>query len=437
MLPVAAGKTFEVKQRSGTPTVQMPANLRARTPEMRALAAAAQRGDIRHAIDLLGDKLVEAPGKMAEAAAEIWLALPAEERAGTILMASGRVHKALINETAQSRLLASGEFGSAALPLSVLEQVNATKEEMRYTARYSAGQIVEFNRYQKALDMPRGLHEVVRSDQHSGKVTLRGADGKERVFRPGSLRASRKDDSIRLYERKQITLREGDQIRWGDTDKQRGLDNKAIARVIGVGPGGITVETAAGIEVTLAADEPMLGKIDLAYALNIHMLQGATADRGIVVMDCSEKYLANERLFLVSVTRVRDGITVIADNAGTLVKKLATNKGDKGSALEITGGLDLPIPKPATTPVPSIADATPDRAPHPETAPQRADVDRLQLGAPVKVEPSKPLAGAVQPSKPEAAPTLQSARPTKSDGPSPDLDLDIGQGKPRQMDLDI
>ena len=52
----------------------------------------------------------------------------------------------------------------------------------------------------------------------------------------------------------------------------------------------------------------MLKRIDLAYALNAHMAQGLTSDRGIAVMDSRERNLANRQTFLVTVTRLRDGL---------------------------------------------------------------------------------------------------------------------------------
>ena len=80
----------------------------------------------------------------------------------------------------------------------------------------------------------------------------------------------------------------------------------------------------------------MLKRMDLAYALNANMAQGLTSDRGIAVMDSRERNLANRQTFLVTVTRLRDGLTLIADNAEKLGRAIKSNNGEKASALEVT-----------------------------------------------------------------------------------------------------
>ena len=80
----------------------------------------------------------------------------------------------------------------------------------------------------------------------------------------------------------------------------------------------------------------MLRRLDLAYALNAHMAQGLTSDRGIAVMDSRERNLANQQTFLVTVTRLRDHLTLVIDSADKLGRAVAQNTGEKTSALEVT-----------------------------------------------------------------------------------------------------
>jgi len=83
----------------------------------------------------------------------------------------------------------------------------------------------------------------------------------------------------------------------------------------------------------------MLERLDLAYALNAHMAQGLTSDRGIAVMDSRERNLANQQTFLVTITRLRDGLTLFVDNAGKLEAAVERNPGMKRSALETVNQL--------------------------------------------------------------------------------------------------
>ena len=64
------------------------------------------------------------------------------------------------------------------------------------------------------------------------------------------------------------------------------------------------------------------------------MAQGLTSDRGIAVMDSRERNLANQQTFLVTITRLRDGLTLFVDNPGKLEAAVENNPGMKRSALE-------------------------------------------------------------------------------------------------------
>src|SRR3546814_2920626 len=85
-------------------------------------------------------------------------------------------------------------------------------------------------------------------------------------------------DRLQLSEKKDLHLREGDRIRWTANDKERGLLNAALARVIGIDAAGVTIETADRSRLTLDLGDPMLSRLDLAYSLNMHMAQGITTE---------------------------------------------------------------------------------------------------------------------------------------------------------------
>lgn len=95
------------------------------------------------------------------------------------------------------------------------------------------------------------------------------------------------------------------------------------------------MRTSTGMEHCLAHGDPMLARIDLAYALNAHMAQGLTSDKGIAVMDSRERKLLSGRNFLVTITRLRDELTLIVDNRDKVELGIGRNTGDKTSALEV------------------------------------------------------------------------------------------------------
>ncbi|HEX7857319.1 MobF family relaxase [Sphingomonas sp. NPDC019816] len=340
---IDAGKSFALIQAGGGTMARMDENIRQRTDQLRTVAALANIGQAGQALKVLGEKVIEHDAP-AEHAAERWLALSPEDRAATAVFASGREARTTINEEIQKGLAAEGTLRGESIRLTVYERVNLTREELRYPASYRAGQTVEVGRGGAPdVGLRPGRFDVLKV-QANGRIEI--SDGRRRHrIDPQKITPGERRDQLMLTERKELTLREGDRIRWTANDKDRGLHNAALARIVAVSRGGVTVETAARETLTLAPGDPMLSRLDLAYALNMHMAQGITTDRAITVMSSYERNLSNQRLFNVGVTRVRDDLTLIVDDKDKLTLQLDTNPGNKTSALETVGRLEIDRPK--------------------------------------------------------------------------------------------
>ena len=335
---VDAGKPFSVIQQAGAPTANMSQNIRARGEAVRTAASAAQIGNIEKAMAALAPFTFEAPGHGAEEAAERWLSLGSDERTRTAIYASGRRLRGDINRSVQEGLLARGEIGPVSLALTVLERVNLTNEELRYAQNYAPGMVLDVSERGEGLRLPKGRAKVERVDAAAGIVKVRTADGRERTFRPDRLRPAG-EPRLQLYERKNLTIHERDRIRWTASDHERGLFNADRAHITGIDRGIVSVETSLGVKLELKRNDSMLQRLDLAYALNAHMAQGLTSDAGIAVMETRDTKLVNQQTFLVTVTRLRDALTLIVDRADGLQRQLIRNVGGKTSSLETTGGI--------------------------------------------------------------------------------------------------
>ena len=336
---VDAGKPFDIMQGAGTETALMHQNIRARTPELRAAQAAAQGGRIERAMHLLKPNIVEAENDGAIVAAERWLSLSPEDRARTSIYASGRKLRGEVNEAVQIGLIANGELGPGKVALSVHDRVNTTSEEMRYARTYRKGMVLNVARRIDGQKFPRGQYEIAKVDQEKSVVVLADEKGRERKLKPGRLRTGKALDGLSLFERKSLDIHEGDRIRWTDTDRKRGLLNADQATVMKIDDTAVKIKTAMGVTVSLSLGDPMLKRLDLAYALNAHMAQGLTSDRGIAVMDSRERNLSNKQTFLVTITRLRDKMTLVVDRADPLQRVVGRNEGSKMSALEAAGRL--------------------------------------------------------------------------------------------------
>ena len=336
---VDAGKPFDVMQQAGVETAIMNLNIRARDKTLRAAQYAAQGGNIAEALNRLKPHIVEVKEDAALAAASAWLSLSPAERERMSIYASGRNLRSAVNEAVQTGLKANGELGKISLSVETLVRVNVTREELRYAKSYAPGMLVEVARRQRTQGLHQGSYKVASVDAGQGSVILENRRGKQFIFRPAKLRPQGEQDPLRLFEPKLLDLHQGDRIRWTDTDHKRGLLNADQAQILSVDAKGLMVRTSSGIEQRLGKDDPMLKRLDLAYALNAHMAQGLTSDRGIAVMDSREKNLSNQQTFLVTITRLRDGLTLFLDNRDRLQAAVERNSGGKTSALEATGML--------------------------------------------------------------------------------------------------
>ena len=336
---IDAGKSFALIQAGGGTTARMDENIRQRTDQLRAVAALANIGEAGKAMQVLGDHVVE-HASPALHAAEMWLRLPRADRDATQLFASGREARAVINTAVQCGLAEEGSVRGEGIHLTVYERVNTTREELRYAASYRAGQTLEVGRGGgRDVGLGPGRYDVAKVTAN-GRIEL--IDGRKRIrFDPQRLSPTEQRDRLQLSERKDLHLREGDRIRWTANDKDRGLHNAALARVLAIDAKGVTVETAGKERLTLDLGDPMLSRLDLAYSLNMHMAQGITTDRAITVMSSHERNLSNQRLFNVGVTRVRDELTMVVDDREKLERQLDRNPGNKTSALETLGRLDV------------------------------------------------------------------------------------------------
>ncbi|MCF8706977.1 MobF family relaxase [Rhizorhapis sp. SPR117] len=386
---IDAGKSFAMIQAGGGTMARMDENIRQRTDQLRTVAALANIGKAGAALAVLGTNVVE-NAEPAAKAADMWLALPQSEREATAVFASGREARAIINQRIQDGLIAEGSVKGEALHLTVYERVNTAREELRYASTYRAGQTLEVGRGgARDVGILAGRYDVLKVHAN-GKVEL--ADGRRKLrFDPQKLSPTEQRDRLQLSEKKSLELREGDRIRWTANDKERGLHNAALARVVRVDAAGVTVETSDRSRLTLDLGDPMISRLDLAYSLNMHMAQGITTDKAITVMSAHERNLSNQRLFNVGVTRVRDELTMVVDDKEKLERQLDMNPGNKTSALETLGRLDIdgkkgPGPREKfdpgpidgvdlsdLPPLPGDLPPLPDGAAPPDLKPDRAD----------------------------------------------------------------
>ena len=406
LLSIDAGKSFALSQAGGASTTRMEQNLRQRTDEMRTVAALSNRGRASEALNVLGNNVVSTGDRIGTASAH-WLGLSPAERDRTMLLTSGRETRGNLNTAIQSGLIAEGTLKGQGRTLTVFEHVDRTREDLRQARHYEPGLRLSLWGDERSLGLKRGEYRIVRMIK-GGKVQLE-RDGKKVTIDPQKLKPARREDRMTMIATKEIKVHEGDKVRWTANDKDRGIHNSAIGRVLAMDAKSVTIENADKGVLRLAAGDPMLRRLDLAYTLNMHMAQGVTTDKALIVMGSEERFLANQRLFNVGVTRARDGVTVITDDQTKLARQLDRTPGDKLSALEVTGKLHV--------------DRSAERAPN--VVVDLGAIPREALAAGLRGLPDSPVASPSQrkPGNSEPAKSLPSLPPLPVPEKSKGLEL--------------
>lgn len=460
---IAAGKPFEIMQRAGVTTAQMPENLRATSDTMKRVVKHLYANRPDAAMAVLAPYTVIAPDNIAGTAVDRWLALSPDQRAQTGIYADGRALKEEGNRLVQEGLTKEGAIGRELGTVPIYDRENVTTEQLRHVSTYRLGQILAVSAQIKSARLHPGEYHVAAVDRETGNVTLENERGRQFAFQPGRLRPEMREavkPRIEIFTARDIKLHEGDRIRWNAKDEARDMHRADKAKVLGLDAKGVTVELANGLTVTLAHNDPMLRRMDLAYVQNVHQLQGATDRDAIAMADSRNVKLTTMRAFLVLATRVRESITFVMDDRDRYLRLIKEQPGDKTSSLETTG--ELPGRDPIdTSGTPggggsgAAKGASSPRAPMPEWDADKAAAffDGLSSETPaVATTPAKapePTPGATKPSDglQEAARTpTERASPNRPgnvaaqpESAKPELEKKIeeGGGRGRQIEFDL
>ena len=341
--PIDAGKSFSLMQaraiQDQLPISEVNINMRQKTEEMRLVADLADAGNVRGAIAILGDRVIESDDRIGDAA-NAWLSLSGEQRDKTTLLPSSRDGRAEANQIIQDGLKAEGTLQGEGRAFNVRETVQLTREEYRYARNWRQAEFLEVGSRDNGLGLAKGDYRIARIFDN-GKVDLVDMRGKKHRVEPIKIDPTGKLNRLKLSNEKRIEVHEGERIRWTDSDKRdgRGMINATIASVEKVTAEGITVKLASGELRELHNGDKMLKRLDLAYAINTHMAQGITNETVFSVMGARETNLSNARAFLVNHTRQQNDVRLFTDDKAKLVSQLESNRGDKSSALEAIGEL--------------------------------------------------------------------------------------------------
>ena len=344
---VEAGQPFRLLQKAGMTTAVMNEVLRRKAPALRGAVTAVLEGEPGEAVELLGSSVHEVPwDELGTKAAEAWLSLDADSRAGTMLVASTHELRREINASVREALAEERLLRGRTLQIECLVGLGMTRVEMADVRNYREGDTVVFNQdlvnYRVKKD-----EDLTVTGIEDNRLLLLHPDGRPRHVAPQRGGARYR---LEVYETQPIEIRAGDRIRWTRKDRKRDLVNGEQADVMAITATRVRFLLAGGRKLSLRHDDPQLRHIDHDWSSTVQGAQGSTADGVIAVLDSGHGALTDQSTFYVEISRARDSAVVLTDNCEQLVEVLEAHTGERATALEATG--EAIGPAPATVRIP-------------------------------------------------------------------------------------
>ncbi len=333
---VDAGKPFAQLQAAGMQTAVMDEIMRQRDPALKEAVEASLRGDIARAFEKLGPNVAEAKAdNLAGAVAARWLALPAEAREATGVMAPSHALRQQINGHIRERLAREGRIHGPAMQSERLVSRGYTGPEKALADSYAPGDVVAFHRPYRRIGVEKGDERRVAGVDHRNREVLLEDKGGTVRWRPSEIAGRRGGSEV--YRVEEIELRAGDRIRWTRNDAGLGLVNSRTAEVLKVANGRVTFRLEGGKTLELGSNDPQLRHLDHAWASTVHAFQGRTVDNVIAAMESRHRHLSTQKSFYVEISRARDRAELVTDDAAELKAQLEAVTGERIAALEAIG----------------------------------------------------------------------------------------------------
>ena len=343
---VDAGKAFEWAQLMDVSKAALTSVVRQRVDDLKSFNELIRDGRVHEAFHQIRDRVVERDD-FIKWATDAYLGMDEGQRARTLVLTAGNEDRHRANALIQSGLKEQGVLQGEGHTVSVYDGKNLTDAQLRDQFRYQRGDVLRVAVKSRSLGLVRGDYDVIGKTRT--KVIVRDADGNTARFDPRGFAGAAGRESISLMERRELTLFEGDKVRWTANDNARGLANGKQATVTAIDEEKLTVETDKGENLTLSLGDPQAHNLDLAYAVNAHKVQGATAHTALWAARAGHQLLTTVRQAYVNGTRSTHALAVYTDSLRKLVEtvgKSADASGDtmsngyKWASIEITGQLE-------------------------------------------------------------------------------------------------
>ncbi len=327
---IEAGRPIFQMQQAGMPVARLDVIRRQRDPNLRQAVTLAAAGRIADALTLLESHNRVHEITMAndryEAIAREYLA--AHETGERVLVVSpAKDERRQLNAAIRDLLGTGGHIAAAGREQTVLLNRNLTRAQRTNARNYEVGDVVLYRRGSKKLGLSRGGYASVEAlDPKHNRISVRAEDGRRLQYHPT------RPSGVEVFRPEHRVFAVGDRIQFRAPDRALKVANGEFATIVAINDAKAVLRTDTGREVNASLQR--LRHIDYGYASTSHSSQGATVDRVVVNIDTFRSAeFVNRKQFYVSISRVRDGVTIYTDHREALRHAVNRNR-EKSVALE-------------------------------------------------------------------------------------------------------
>lgn len=335
---VGAGAPFDVLQRRGLSLAVMETTHRQSDGIMRAAVQHAFEGKISRAFAVLNDQMTEVPREAFGAeTAQTWLSLPQDKREGTHIIAQTHKVRAEITGHLRDGLKAEGQIAEHCITHTRHISRNLTRSERRDVENYESGQMILFRRSDKSAGIAANTYaEILERDLSGGFLKLATSKGTINWSPSGPSAAH-----TELFHPVQIELANGDKVRWTRNDPAKRFLNSDVSELVAIDDKQMTFRTEFGETFSVSRAEHAGRHLDYGWTSTVHGVQGKTMEGIIAVMDANNDTMTTQKSFYVAISRMKDRLTIITDNADQLKNTFEENTGEKIAALDVIDAPDI------------------------------------------------------------------------------------------------
>ena len=336
---IDAGQPFGQLFKAGMQRTEIDQNLRQRNQVHKDAVAQASAGDVRAAMKTLSTDTVEIENReqRLQAIVKRWSRMGAERGKTTILTARN-AERIVLNEAMRDVLRKEGQL-KGEVPMTALTKVYAERMDKIDTLTYKKGDVVQFGRGVKNLDIGRGEYfRVTGIDQANNSLTLtRTAAGRETEtvsWNPRAVAATARN-GVTLYRERATSLAPGEKIQWGLNSPDLKLSDKTplvngqMYTVDKVDRDSLKLVSSSGATVTVKHTALAGQHWDHALATTVYKSQGRTEDHVLVNAEANQTELFNQKAFVVAISRMRDSIKLYTDDTKRFTDNVEKKLGDK------------------------------------------------------------------------------------------------------------